>query len=239
MARGKTLQSLLDDLRVEAGISLSAATNAGARPAQVALLQKTQNDLWEDYDWPHMTVTRYLEPAAGQRYYSPPSDMPLDRVIDMEVRYGEQWIPVHEGIEAAQYAAYDSDLGQRGWPIERWARYENDQIELWPVPDSNYDSVTLEGWIRVRGVKTLRAFVDDSDVCDIDGRLIVLFAAATIKASGEKKDAELALRRANALYSRLRGQQTVRRTYSLKVGGGEPRGRKLRGPPTVYYRTVE
>lgn len=236
MSRGRSLQTLLNDLRVEIRASLNPASNTNVRESQVAMIQKVQRDLWEDFDWPHLKVDRYIDVAAGQRYYSLPADITIDRIIKMEVRFGGQWLPLMPGIEAPQYAAYDSDLLQRGWPVERWALSENEQIELWPIPDSNYDATTLEGRIKVEAIKNLSVFVDDDDTCDIDGRLIVLFAAAHMKAASGAKDADMTMRRANVLYQRLRGHLVTRRSYRM-FGGKDTPGRPLRGPPTVYYRT--
>lgn len=236
MARGKTLSSLLNDLRAETRRSQNVAHNTQAREAQVELLQRTQERLWHDFDWPHLRVRREIELQAGQRYYQPPEDLDIDRIEKLEVRYAETWLRLDPGIDSRHYAQWDSDLGFRSWPVRRWRIEEDEQIELWPIPDSDTDSVSLEGTLRATGIRKLRPLIDNNDVADLDNRLIVLYAAAEVLAADGAKDAQLKLTQANNLYSRIRGQLTPRRSF--RMFGEDVQSRKpLRGPPTVYYRT--
>lgn len=238
MARGKSLISLLNDLRAETRRSQNPAHNTQVRDYQVELLQRTQEWLWHDFDWPHLRVRRTITLQNGQRYYAVPEDLDIDRIEKIEVRYGQVWIPVHAGIDAAHYAAHDSDLDIRSWPVRRWRIHEGEQIEFWPIPDSNTDTVTLEGQIRVTGIRKLRQFIADGDLADLDNRLIVLYAAADMLQASGAKDAPMKMNQANKLYAKLRGQLTPRRKFRM-FGEIDETRKPLRGPPTVYYRTVD
>lgn len=235
MARGKTLLSLLRSFRAEAKLSSNTAHNKGARENQVHLLQRTQEMLWEKEDWPHLGVTRYIDPQAGQRYYSPPDDLGIDQIRCIEVRYGEDWIPLHYGVRAAQYSAWDSDLDQRSYPVENWEIHEGEMIEIWPIPENNVDLSTLDGRLRLWGVRQLRPLVEDDDVADLDDRLITLYAAAEYMdgAEGAKK-MQLAMRRERDLL----GNSSKVKTFSMIPGEDEP-ARRLQGPPRVHYRDRE
>lgn len=236
MARNSTLGSLLNEFRAESRLSLNPAHNNQTRDAHIILLQRTQEGLWEDFDWPHLRVERTLPLAAGQRTYSPPEDISVDRIQKIEFRFGGEWTSLRPGIGSAHYATWDSDTGVRSWPVERWRIVENEQIEIWPIPSENVGA-DLEGTLRVTGIRKLRPLIDDGDRADLDNRLIVLFAAAEYLASRGEKDAKLKLDQATKRYLRVRGNLMPRRRFSL--GGNVTYGRPLRGPPRIHYRDRE
>lgn len=78
--RGTTLVHLLDLYRAECRLSSNPAHNAQARDAQVNHIQRTQEWLWDDFDWPFLRVERYLDLQQGQRFYAPPEDIHLERI---------------------------------------------------------------------------------------------------------------------------------------------------------------
>lgn len=238
MARNITLLQLLQDYRAEIRASGNAAHNSSAREGQVRLLQRVQNDLWEKYDWPFLRVDRFADLQAGQRFYDTPDDMPIDRVEAIHVRYGEEWCRLEYDIRAGHYSTFDSDLDERSWPVERWEIYEGEQIEIWPIPSINADLETLEGRMKLTGIRSLRALVADDDRCDLDGDLIVLHAAAETLAAQGAKDAPLKLTKAQQREANLTGNLSKVKNFTLYGGARETRW-KPAGPPRVHYRTTE
>lgn len=236
MARKVSLESLLYKLRAEAELSLNPAHNATGKASQVALLQQTQERLWEDYAWAHMEVERQIATEAGQRYYETPSDIRIDRVISIEVFSDGAWRPLDPGIGAAEYSAWNSDLDERSWPPRKWRSREDDDIEIWPVPDVDADADTLEGYLKIIGVKNLGPLVADADLCDIDDQLIYLFAAAEILAGKGSKKAPLTLAKATARLERLRGNAIPSQRTKMFVP--EPPFRARR-PIITQYRPPE
>ena len=236
MARNVTLTRLLDKLRGELRLSLNPAHNRQVRDSHVLQLQRQQERLWNDFAWPHLRKRRFITLVAGQRYYDPPDDMLLDRVESISVKWGGDWKPLTREIDDERLSAFDSDEGEQSWPIEAWRIDENEKIEVWPVPSTDGDVTTREGQMRVTGIRNLRPLVADSDRCDLDDELIVLSAAGVLLAAAGAKDAELKLRQANTLYSRLRGNLTPLRQYKLFARAPD-RPRRPRGPPTIHYRT--
>lgn len=248
MARGVTLGSILTSLRAEIGASLSVAHNVQVRATHINHLQRVQEMLIEDYTWPHMRVDRYLQPQSGQRYYDPTAvlktnnlnvlvavgDMKIDQIESIWLRYGNIWKPVHAGISQEHYTIYDSDTDQRSWPVQRWKIAESEQIELWPIPNVNGDTVNKVDILKVVGMRNAAPLVEDADRAELDDRLIVLMAAAEILGGeqGQKK-ASLAQRR----LVKVRGNLTTVRRFRL-FGRDDYHARLLRGPPTVYYRTI-
>lgn len=239
MARNKTLLSILQKYRSEIRASGNAAHNQGARENQIQLLQRTQEWLWEEHDWAHLQIRRPLPLQAGQRYYDTPDDMTIDRLEDIEVRYGNDWLPLMDGIGPAQYSAWDSDLDVRSWPVERWQIYEDEQFEVWPIPDSNADPVTLEGNLRLNGVRSLRPFVADDDRADLDDRMIVLYAAAEHLTARGAEDASLKLKLAERRRNTLVGNNSKMKKFSMLGSSGQETNKRLHGPPRVHYRDRE
>lgn len=237
MARGKTLLSLLQDLRAEVRASGNAAHNASDRERQVRLLQRVQEDLWDRHDWAHLRVERTLDLQAGQRFYDTPADMAIDRVEKLEVRYGDVWCELGHGIEASHYSTWDSDLDERSWPVEQWKIHEGEQIEVWPIPADNADPVSLEGRVKVTGIRTLRPLVADDDRADLDDRLIILYAAAETLAATGAKDAPLKMAAAQRREQMLLGNLT--KIKQFRIGGADRHeGFRRKGPPRVHYREV-
>ena len=255
MARNVSLGSLVDQVRAEAGHSLNPAQGRQVRDALVSILQRTQEVLWDDYDWPHLRVFRNIPLCAGQRYYDPPADVKIDRIIKVEVRFGLQLMELSTNLSGADYSMFNSDIGIRSWPVQKWLIVENEQFEIWPIPAQNGDTTmlgaapaypllsntaspgSLEGVLRVTGIRSLRKLADDSDTCDLDGRLLVLFTAAEILARDGAPEAKQKLQEANVFYSRLKGRSDKATMFVL--GGGTPTAAQAgpRGPLRVAYRT--
>lgn len=237
MARGKTLLKLLQDLRAEIRASGNAAHNASAREGQIVLLNRVQEDIYDRHDWPLLRIERPLDVQAGQRYYDSPPDINIDRLECIEVRYGQQWCPLHYGINADHYSAWDSDLDERSWPVERWQIYEDEQIELWPVPAANADTVSLDGRLKITGIRKLTQMVADDDIAMLDDRLIVLYAAAETLAASGAKDAAAKLDAAMKRERMLTSNMSKIKTFSLS-GNDSDTGWKPKGPPRVHYRVT-
>lgn len=213
MARGSTLVKLLDDLRAELKMSLNPAHNNNVRDKQVKFLQSTQEWLWEDFTWPHLRVHRNYQLQAGQFEYDVNADFDIDRIEKIEVKDGGRWLPVLPGIDAAHYAVHDTELDQRSSPVRRWRIAEDEQIEVWPIPDVDGVTATLEGYIKVTGIRRLRALIADDDRCDLDDQLIYLYAAA--KSSPGSQEGKFALNLANKRLARLKGNLTPRRQFKM------------------------
>jgi hypothetical protein len=240
MSRGTTLVKLLDMLRLEIKASVNPAHNAQVRDMQVNALQQAQKDLWEDFAWPHLRVERTIKLLTGKRFYDlasgTPSDLPIDRIEDVFVKWNEEWCPLENGIGATQYAHYDSQQGEQTWPVERWRIYEDEQIEVWPMPDQDGTESTQEGYLKFIGIRNLRPLVDDDDRCDLDDRLIIMRAAISHFLTGERLNLTTSAYQQRLL--NLRGAMTISKPFRL-YGSQAPDTRQLRGPPRVHYRVNE
>lgn len=232
MARGKTLLKLLDDLRVELKLSLNPAHNNQVRDSHVRVLQTTYEWLWHDFNWPHLRIERSVPVQAGQRVYEEPEGLPLERIEKIEFRDGDQWCALVPGISAREYNIWDSELDQRSWPVERWRIWEDEQVEIWPIPVDDADPATLNGYLKFTGIRQFTPIVNDADRADLDDTLIVKYAAGNIL--DDDKKAQRKLTEAADRYARLRGELMPRKRF--RMFGSEPQHRTLRGMPRVYYR---
>lgn len=216
--RGATLTHLLALYRQEARLAQDPGLNRGDEPAQIQHIQRVQDDLWSEYDWPHLRVNRDFPAQLGQRYYDMPADVDIDRIIELKFRDGANWYPIRPGINYAEYSVTDSDLGVTAWPIRKWTISEDEMIEVWPVPNRNGSIVlntTYDGVIRVVGIKKLSPLVAPSDTADIDDKLIAMFCGAERLAASGAKDAQFKLDKANARLARLRGNLATERTINM------------------------
>ncbi len=238
MARKKTLVNLLDGLRAACRMSLNAAHNSQHRDAQIKMLQEKQEFFWGDFAWPHLRVDRFINVQAGQRYYDMPADLDIDRISHIEVRFGQAYNRLRWGIDAPQYAAFDSELDQRSDPIQRCKITEDEQLEVWPIAQTDFDATTLEGRMKITGIRTLLPLVADSDRADLDDQLLILSCAGDYLAASGAKDAQLKIDQANRLYLKLKGRLMPRKRFSIGQGRmNNDDTRPVRIPIAVYNKT--
>ena len=166
------------------------------RDVLINTIQRVQSRLWSDYSWPFLQVRRDINLADGQRYYDLPSDMVFERIESVEFKYGDIWEPMSYGIGRDQYNQYDSDRDIRSWPIYRYDNYENNQIEVWPIPNQNVDATTGSGLLRLHGIRNLTRLSENSDTADLDDQLIILYAAANFLQRQRQADAGAKLQEA-------------------------------------------
>lgn len=226
MARNKTLLKLMNDLRAEARLSLEPGHNVQARDSHLNLIQREQERLWEDFAWPHLRVQRFIPLQSGQRYYdtdaalkedgtAPAQQIPIERIEYIHVKSDGRWLPLYPGIDAGFYAVHDSAEDERAWPARRWKISEDEDLEIWPIPDTNATADDQEGYLRITGIRALRPLVDDADRADLDDRLLTLYCAGAILAGQGAKDAQIKLEAAQRHYGRLKGGLTKAPDFNL------------------------
>lgn len=213
--RGATLQQLVADLRVEAKFDPDPALSRNILPLMVRTLVRTQEFLYDEYDWPFMQVHRDILLEAGSRYYDFPSDLNLERVQQVDVLYSEQWQSVERRIELCNYNAHDSAADERQDPVQLWDVVDigdGPQIEVWPLPAT---PTTL----RITGIRNLKPLVEDSDRADLDDMMIVLYAAAEFLAGNKDPLAEAKFSQARARRETMQGRVTKTRSNRFSMAG--------------------
>jgi len=202
MARGDTLGELVEMLRAECRITTSVAQGQANENYLKQLIRRYYEQLYDDYDWPFMRILKAnarKTMAAGSRYYDFPTNINVERIERLWYLDGSQWVPLKRGIGPEQYSTHDSDGDERADPVLRWEIYSNTQFEVWPLPAS-------AGTVWVDGIKKKNELVADSDTCDLDGNMIVLYAAAEVLGATNQKDAQTKLQAAQGRRDQLRGR---------------------------------
>ena len=216
----KQLRDLLTDLRAEVGHSTNVAHGINDRDTLIYYLNKTQLQLYEDYDWPQLIIDRDIQLADGQRYYTYPGDLAFEDIERGWLLYNVNiYNDLVYGIGPEQFVIYNSDTGFKAWPTQRWMHHADDNMfELWPIPDAN--AASANGLVRFRGTKTVTKMVDDSDLNTLPDNLIVLFSAVEILQRDDAKDAAVKLTKANEAMRRHRVRQFSHKRRPIVVGGG-------------------
>jgi len=226
MARGRTLQQLVNDFRLEIGASNSVAAGAGSEENVKQLLRRTQEVLYDDYDWPHLKVIKSKTLSAGSRYYDMPAGLNFDRIIKASVLYGGVYEPIERGIGFEEYSSHDPANDERADPVCKWdVKFtgSTDQIEVWPLPAS---AQTL--WFE--GIQDLPALTSDSDTATLDDQLIILFAAGEELAKAEMANAEIVIAAARQRYETIK-KRSKGGSRMIQMGLGP--SRSSRSGPTV------
>lgn len=212
-----TLAQMLDRLKGEAGISQNAAHALSVRDSYIQLLQRTQEELYIQHEWPHLKVQRQMALPAGQRYHQYPADLEFTGINQAWSVDGGNWYPVGFGIDPIMFNDYNSDAGERSTPLQRWDNYadaaDGNMFEVWPIPD--VDTV-----IRFEGRKKLGPLIEDTDKSTLNGIMIVLYAAADLLARSKAEDAPLKLQRAQQFLRAVKVKMGANKTGPFILGGG-------------------
>jgi hypothetical protein len=215
MARKKQLNELVAQLRAETGRSQSVSVGVAELDNLKEMIRRTQEVLYDDYDWPFLRVERTVTLANGQRYYDFPSDLNYDRIVEIRYKYNNVYTPLERGIDFDDYSIFDSTADERSSPALKWDvrnTGSTEQLEIWPIPNET-------NTIIFRGTKSLSSLVEENDRADLDDRLIVLFAAAEILARQKSSDAQAKLEQANnRLLILRRNSQSESRTIQMGLG---------------------
>lgn len=231
MAEIKQLRDMLTDLRAEIGHSTNVAHGINDRETLLYYLNRTQLDLYRDYDWPDLIVDRDVPLADGQRYYVYPTDLAFDDINKMWVLVNTVYSEVGYGIGPPQMVLWNSDTGFKSWPVRRWMHHADDNtFELWPVPDGN--AMNPNAMVRLRGTKTVTPMINDSDLSTLPPNLIVLFSAVELLSRDSAKDAQVKLSKANEAMRRHRVRRFSHkhRPEAIGAGGGDAQSRSGRWP---------
>lgn len=223
MARKTQLLALVAQLRAETGRNQSVAVGVSELDNLKEMLRRVQEQLYDDYPWPHLRVQRTVDLVQSGRYYDFPTDLNMDRIERVALKYSGQYVDIERGIEFQDYTIYDSnaDTPAENTPARKWdIRFTDtdEQLEIWPIPASDDQTLYLFG------TKNLAPLIEESDRAELDDRLIVLFAAAEMLARQGSKDAKAKLEQAQGRLQTLR-RNSMNNTKTIQMGLGDWRNK--------------
>lgn len=219
MPVGVKLIDLRRDLRAETGQSLNISQGVQSQATQDNQLNRQQIELWDAWSWPHLMYWVDMPILAGQAQYAYPPDMPFDQIsrILLTTDGGTSWSVLAYGLHAHEI---DVDSGKTGTP-RRWGNLVNvidgktnptGSILLVPPPNADMR-------IRFEGQAPCNPLVADDDVCVLDSKVIVLFAAAEILAFQKVEAAALKLTKAQNYLRRLLINNGADKRVNYNMGG--------------------
>jgi hypothetical protein len=226
--RRKQFAQLVTALRAELERSTDPAAGVAGLPTLKQVIARNYEAAYQDYDWPHLnTIFDKIPLNAGQRYYDFPEGCDFDDLEEIVVWWNAQPVPIERGIGFEDYATYDSEEGATSDPVIKWdvrATDTHEQMEVWPVPASNQQS------IQIRGQRKFEPLINDEDLCRIDDQIVVLASAVELLPAKARTSVQAKLAAAQSRLARVKGRSKAA-SPSVRMGLG-------RSSQPVYGKSV-
>ena len=218
-----SLKEMLVLLRLEARISSNPAHGSHLEESHTALLRRTQEDLYNAWDWPMLNIVQTKDVCVATRYLAWPDKIAPEGLRKVWAHAPDgRWRELTFGIGAEHHNIHDSDTGQTCDTVLRWQHYlsleaeqvHRNMLEIWPVPDRDIR-------LRFEGKRALFAFANpERDHSTLDGPLIVLHAAVEILTANKAEDAPLKLQKAQTRMDLLKRRESGPDNRRLNMAGG-------------------
>lgn len=184
-SREKTLGELMTELRARLGFVAQGSASKNNDLVIKSFLQEAHEFVFDELEPPSQRIKTVIKLQAGSYlydYYNDLDDEPIDpsRVMSIWIKVGDTIRePMRQGITEND-RAFESLR-------EQPQKYDNlgGQIELWPIPDREYDMI-------VEYTREKARFDRFSDRPSVPSRLVFLYALATAKAHFRHPDASAA-----------------------------------------------
>ena len=222
MPLGVALADLRYELRAEIYSSLLPAHGLSSVDMQNVILERTQRELWNQYEWPHLSYRVDFDVPASTQFLSYDPTMPFENVLGLWRNYDpnnmQPWLPLRYGFEDWINETLHS------YPPVRWRNVVNvdpssgltqyaGQAQIWPIP-------TTMTHMRWKGQAPLNPLKVDADKCMIDSTAIVMTAAAELLGAQKSETAALKGQKAQAYIRRLIGRQGANKRDVSALGQG-------------------
>jgi hypothetical protein len=222
MPLGVALSELRHELRAEIYSSLLPAHGLSSVDMQNIMLERTQRELWNQYEWPHLQYRIDITVPANTQFLDYDPTMPFENVLGLWYNYQpdamQPWKRLRYGFEDWINETLHS------YPPKRWRNTVTvdgvtgltdyaGQAQLWPIPNSL-------SHMRWNGQAPLNPLKVDADRCMIDSTAIVLTVAAELLGSQKSETAALKGQKAQAYIRRLIGRQGANKRDVSALGQG-------------------
>ena len=243
MAFQATFGSIVEMARSEARLSSNSSRGIDHLDHVKQLVKRIAQSLADDFEWEHLNLNRdYNESRvmlqAGQRLYDFPTDLNVQTIGGMWLKWGNIWRRVDYGIDFANYSGLDPDNCARADPVLRWDFRDQSQFEVWPVPASNGDAAApYSNWVGFEGQKKATVYTQDSDRCDMDDIVVALFTAGELLAeNGQKAASDLKMAAGTRRFNQLRGGMSSKVRFTMGRGMVYESGRTYPLHPTQLFK---
>jgi hypothetical protein len=239
MPLGVALSDLRYELRAEIYSSLLPAHGLSSVDMQNVILERTQRELWNQYEWPHLKYRIDVDVPALTQFLDYDATMPFENVLGLWRNYDpnnqQPWLPLRYGFEDWINETLQS------YPPVRWRNVVTvdaasgltdfaGQAQIWPIPTT----LTHMRWLGQAPLNPLKV---DTDICMIDSTAIVMTAAAELLGAQKSETAALKGQKAQAYIRRLIGRQGAnkRDVYALGQGRNMQPTYAQRDTPYIDY----
>jgi hypothetical protein len=223
MPLGVALSELRRELRAEIYSSLLPAHGLSAVDMQNVILERTQRELWRQYEWPHLEYRIDIDVDPLTQFLDYPSSMPFESVLSLwyndDPDNQQPWVRLRYG--------FDDWINEtlQSYPPSRWRNVayvdpttgltdvSKAQAQLWPVPNQAIS-------MRWKGQAPLNPLVADTDKCMIDSTAIVLTAASELLGAQKTETAAMKGNKAQAYIRRLLGAAGANKRDISALGQG-------------------
>jgi hypothetical protein len=194
----RTLGDIRADIQTRLGFGMAGQAGVVNSPLIDSMIRSAQFQLYQQFEW--LELKKVVERTTGteQQFYDYPADCEPENIVSISIGYSGRMTTLMEGIS-------NTDLGfDIGGEPRKYER--RDQIELWPVPQTN--AYTL----RIEYIKSLNALNNNDDRTTINSEMVFLHALTNAKAHYRQPDAESYSSQLDALLAKLKAKsrsQTV------------------------------
>lgn len=207
---GMTLADIREMVKAELMQSLSATHHPAFDDNIDAKVRGQQIDLSLAHYWPDL-VARMEVPLPAAREVSIAGPLEVGDIIRAYLRLDGCTHELQYGIPPQLYDMHDSTAGEAGRRVRAWLYRHTAsgvKIEVWPIPGTADEQTLVLDHRRPLG-----ALSADSDVSDLDGRLLALATAASIADARGAKDAPSLAQAAARRLAGLLNDHSPRRAF--------------------------
>ena len=211
MRNGVALAVIRKEVRIEAGFSTDAGHSIYSDERLDQMINRTERQLSQTYDWPNMEFEEEVTVPAGARYVNLPTNINFTMIDTAHVKSGDEWLPIYHGISPCERTIYNET--QRAEPIRRWDIEAPGDVnfEVWPVGGSDQT-------ILFSGTKSFGSMDKDNDTCVLDADVIVMIVASQILGRDQREDAALMLQNADQLMNAIIKRQGAAKREDIALG---------------------
>lgn len=208
--RKKTLDEMVTMLRAECGESTNASMGINSVEGLYQLIRRTQDLLFDEFDFGSMTVDSDEAIVSGENIYTFNDNVDSERITNVWVNTTNTWIEIEYGISPIDYNYSNPETGVAESTPLKWRLIPENQFELWPMPAN-------PGKVRFRHHLKLIPLISGSTMGTLDANLIVLYCAAERLASKGDKAAPVKMQMAQRRLAAIRyNNSEARVTQSYK-----------------------
>lgn len=207
--RNRTLGELMTELRARLGFMTQGSAASGNEATIKSFLQEAHDYVYDELEPPVLRKKATIALTAGSYLYDWHNDAEAEDIDPGNVM--SVWVKVSDTIREPLRQGIDEHDRSFDTLREQPQKYDtlNGQIEVWPVPERDYDLIVE--YIAGKG-----RFEQASDRPSVPDRLVFLYALANAKAHYRHPDAQASATSFQNMLGKAKMKQRENRRYFAK-----------------------